>query len=195
MPYKKRYGRRRKTYKKRRSWKKKVRKYTGQTGIRLLKLKRIVAMTTGVAGDFAFAINTRDPSSCQDWSASIALFDSYRSCAVKIKYLPQLPNDTSVTTGYLPLYVTYDTDDSAYGIVNVNAAIQYENLKVKNMYRPWNVYYKNPKISQNGSQLGYSDCDSPIQNGVINFTGTGFDSSTQYGTLVISYYLMFKNRR
>lgn len=192
------YYRKRRTYKKRRStrkgyWKRKVRKSTmGQTGKRFFKLKRVYPLTTS-SGLISFTDNPRNISAAQDYSNVAGLFDTYRCCAVKYKFIPAFPYDTSVTTNYTPLYVTFDTDGT--GPSTINAALQYENLKLKNMYRPWTVYYKLPKISTSGAIMGYCDIDSPSTVGEVTFLASGLNTTATYGQLIQTYYVVVRDRK
>lgn len=136
----------------------------------------------------------------QDWTNLTALFDSYRVNAVKIKFIPLLPNDLSTGTppiGFSPLYIgtDYDALTSAGIPSSAGAAIQYETMQVKNLFRPWSYYVKIPKYTRSTYIAGYQDMAASVTNGLIWMYGTSFYPSTSYGTVIITWYVSCKNRR
>lgn len=173
-------------------WKRKQSKNTGQTAKRFFKLKRVYPLTTS-SGLISFTDNPRTPSSAQDWSNVSGLFDSYRVCAVKYKFIPSFPNDTSVTTNFQPLYVTWDNDGT--GPSTINAAMQYENLRIKNMCMPWSVYQYIPKIMTSGQPNGYASTASPISVGDMTFLASGLNTTATYGQLIQTYYIAVRDRK
>lgn len=162
------------------------------------KIRGVVAMSTDGSGVMNDVINN-DPSGYQDWSALASLFDSYKTLGIKIRYTPDLPNDTSTTTSFKGLYV-YGDPDSTTAVTSINEAIQYQNCKVFNMYRPWSYYYKIPSatsVANNGIVLsgGFRDAATTTARCCIAFMGSGFDLSTTYGTAMVTLYVALKNRR
>lgn len=205
MPYgsRSRYRRRRR-FKRRGYWKRKQRRYSGkgQRGVRFFKIRKVQTVSSDALGAISIFSNNGPHTGFQDWANIVTLFDSYRVPAMKVKYIPQLPNDASTLTGYHPLYVIGDVDSTVAHITSVNDAIQYENMRVKNMYMPWKYYFKCPKLGGVGSTAavktqagGWIDIATPFGNSSIEGYGTGFDTSQQYGTLVWTLYLMAKDRR
>lgn len=197
--------RRRKTFRKKRAFRKKFLKKRssrkGQTAARMFKLRVTATLSSDVGGDIS-GILSDNPSGANDWVSCGNLFDSYRVCAMKIKYIPSFPNDTNAVAGYAPLYVVYDADHQAQPLASVNDAVQYENLKVMNMYRPWSYYVRIPKFNSiSGASAvtiqsgGYIDIGAVTAVSCIAYYGTGFKASLDYGTLVYTFYLKFKNRR
>lgn len=196
--YKKKFYRRKKRY---------TRKYTragrGSKGVRFFKLRQVTNLVTSVGGAVSF-FNSANPSDAfnnggtdyEDWTNVYNLFDSFRVRAIKLKFIPSLPNDTSGTTAFSPLYVGGDPDSSTImPVTTILEAVQYENMKVKNMFRPWSYYFKLPKPGATPT-LGWCDVASPTQQlGMIWAYGTGFDISTGYGTMISTIYLQARDRR
>lgn len=208
MPYRRRPYRRRRfgRYSKRRIIKGYLRKKVKKGNVTVVKLRAAMTVTTNVAGiiDRVF-YNSRpdnydgDGNPLQDWSNYAGVYDSYRVCAIKVKYIPSFPNDTSTVTGFFPMYVVHDVDDVT-PIASANTAIQYENMKIKNMYRPWSVYYRIPKytsMATAGTMVapGYIDVAYPKDAGSVKLYCSGLDVSTDYGRFIATYYCAFKNRR
>lgn len=144
------------------------------------------------------AINGAAPSNSLEEVSNIgALFDQYRVHAIKIAYFPQLPNDTSTVTGFFPLYTVIDRDtpNTSPPVTAIATAVQYDNLRVKNMYRPWKRYIKVGKYAQTGNPLGTMDLANIPNYGCLEMFGLGYDISTTYGKFVATYYVSASNRR
>lgn len=177
------------------------RKGKGQTGIRYFKLKYTSGVTSDAGGTIS-AFSVANPTSAwsgggtvNDWTSVSSLFDSFRTCAMKWQFVPQFPNDTSVTTGFFPLYVGFDVDSNGTPIGSIADALQYENVRIKNMYRPWKFYTKVPKTAAS-KQQGWCDIATPADCfGSIWGYGNGFDVSQTYGQMIITYYIKCKDRR
>lgn len=132
----------------------------------------------------------------EDWSSITALFDNFKVCALKLRYIPSFPNNTSATTAFAPLYsaVDYDEVNTSSCIGTIAEAINYENMKVHNMYRPWKRYWKVRKLAFPGYAVGYNEVDTPYNIGQMCLYGEGFTASTTYGQLIITYYIICKSR-
>lgn len=163
-------------------------------GKRFFKLRAVQLMSTTVGGDFA-TVFTNNPSGCSDWASVQALFDDYRVCALKIQWVPQLPNDTSAQTGYKPFYIVGDANDVT-ALTGITDAIQYENCKVKNLYRPWTYYFKFPKATAGSTLMnGYRDTSVISGTQSVKTYSTGLDTSQDYGQFILSFYITVKNRK
>lgn len=134
-----------------------------------------------------------------DWTPVTQLFDSYRIAAMKLKFIPDKPADTSTTTNYRPVYVFGDVDTASLPVTTPDAALQYENCAVKNLNMPWKYYFKVPKATQLATtvilQGGWIDVGTPRNQASINMVASGLDLSDNYGTVVHTVYLMARNRR
>lgn len=202
MPYRRRTYRRR--YKRRAYRKKWSRKSTARRfkndGKRFFKLTTSDAVQTTSGGQVSNTY-TDNPQDYTDWTQIASLFDSYRVCAIRIKYIPNRPNDQSNVTTYQPLYIVQDRD-SITPPGTVNAFIEYENMKVKNLYRPWSYYRKFAKQTSTGvsGQVvlagGYRDCAQPTGTQAIFIVSEpGLQSETIYGRYITTLYVTAKNRR
>lgn len=178
-------------------WKRKQKKYSGQTGVRMFKFKNRQAVSSDASGVISVYFNN-NPTTYTEWAACAGLFDSYRMAALKITFIPDKIADTSTTTNYRPLYVFGDLDAGTMPVTNVDAALQYENCKFKNTFRPWTYYFKIPKATAatgNIFQGGWLDAQAPPTTSGIGVFGDGFDLSDNYGVFVVTAYFMFKNRQ
>lgn len=175
--------------------------YRGAKGFSLRFVTPFASDGVGVMGHYT---STSDPSAkvfdgfstVLDWSAITPLFDQFKVNSVSLKFIPELPNDTNTTTGFFPLYLAYDADSVAASAGSVSTVLQYDNYKVKNMYRPWEQTYKIKPVVQAGQTTrGFQDLNAPSNAGCIYMYGTGFDVSTTYGQLIITYNITVKDRR
>lgn len=155
----------------------------------------------------------------QDWANITTLFDSYRVNAIKLKYFPAIPYNTTSTTpaiAYQPLYIVHDTD-STTAIASENDMLQYEfpQLRTKNLYKPWKAYFKVNKYlttrmdtlyvnNQVIQDKGYMDIAAAnadgdnYQTGSIQFYSTLLNTgggNVELGRVICTYYISLKNRR
>lgn len=173
---------------------KKLSSLTRLTTTEVTVLRRTLALSSAVTGviDANFI---DDPSLQLDWSSYSALYDRYRVMSVTIKYIPQLPNDTSTVTGFFPLYVVNDTDTTAVAGA-VNTVLQYPGVRVYNMYRPWKHTWYCPKYTASGNTVdGFQDIAAVAAHGSIQTYGSGFDVSTTYGNIIVTMKVAFRERR
>lgn len=190
----------RRRYKRRGFGRRLRRKYNkGATGKRLFKFRAVVPIFT-TAGGAISQFFSRNPTALPEFSTCGGLFDSAKVCAMKFHWLPSQPNGSSITTVYAPAYVLYDPDETAAPVATADAALQYENCKVFNLYRPFKYYRKLDRITQQstaGVTLGggWSDIVTMPSNGGLMLFAAGLDATEEYGQLVVSYYVAFKNRR
>ena len=84
-----------------------------------------------------------------DWTSLSQLFDMYRICAMKLKFIPAA-NFAPImnAVGYSPVYVWHDPNTpsdpfpSDAGLLDVNDILAHENCRTKNIFRPWSYYRK-----------------------------------------------------
>lgn len=167
-----------------------------------MKLKTVANITTSAGGLIQFTY-PNDPTIFSEFSALAGLYDSYKYYAIKIQYFPHLPNDTSTVTGFTPIYFVMDPDSPSLVLATVAAAVEYGTMKAKNLYRPFTVFYRFPKVTQSpGSTYvtlsnGYQDINGAgsVDTSCVSAYASGLDISTTYGEIIITGYLRFKNRR
>lgn len=166
---------------------------------------------SGAGGAMSQQIATMDPTLCTEWTSVSALYDQYKVTCVKIQYYPNfIDSAVPVNSGlgiFKPLYVVYDAD-STTGPTTTDIALQYGTCKVKNMYRPWK-YVIRPRVqtdnsvnnagmaltfSRNGPILDVASA-AYYQKGIIAWYGTGYPVSSQFGHIIVDYYVKFFGRR
>lgn len=179
-------------------------------GRRFFKLRTALDLSADVGGTINYTwsltslsgslvnINGAGPTNSLEEVTQIGgLFDQYRVHAIKFSFIPQLPNDSSAQTGYFPLYTVIDRDtpNTSPPVSSIATAIQYSNLRVKNMYRPWKRYLKVGKYAQAGQPLGGMDLANIPNYGCCQMFGQGFDASQNYGKIIATYYVSCIQRR
>lgn len=192
-PYRK-YRKSFRTYRKK--WGK-SRQGMGAYGKRFFKLRHTEQMIASGAGLYVGRF-MNDPTVYQDWTSIDALFDTYKVCAMKLKFIPDKPNDTSTTTGYRPIYVVGDSDDTS-ALTSVNQAIEYENMKAFDLSKPWSYYFKLPKRTQIAATTtivgnGYQDTSVTTASAAIKMYSSGLDISDTYGQFIVTIYVCARNR-
>lgn len=195
-PRKKRFGK-----KAHRMFKTMLRQKTKRGNQIVAKIRTQEVISNTAANTLSTGVFVNEVGNAQDWSSYDAIYDTFRVCAIKIKWIPYL-NSTTALSAYSPMYVAWDLDHNTLATLDsVNEIIQYENCKFKNAYRPWTYFVKCPKIVSDGAsfmfQGGYCDVNTyaslPGVIGVYNENPNG--AGTALGNLIVTYYVSFKNRR
>lgn len=167
-------------------------------GLNYVKLRTTALLTTDAAGLYSNTFGYTNLSGLEDWANFVTLYDQYRCFALKIKFIPELPNSVP-TLGFKPFYAVRDYDDVT-ALSTIPQAIQYENCMVKNLYRPWSIYSKVPKVTNLATNstivnFGWMDVATPQITGGLKMITDGLDASTTYGTFIVTAYVAFKGRR
>lgn len=219
MPSKKSYKKKRR-YSTKRVVRRKLRKFS-KVGLTVQKHRpEPITFVTDAGGTFNERGCLTNPTRCfngsnavVDWLLVQGLWDSYRVCGIKIKYVPHTPSAQQVlpTTAqyFQPLYgiIDYNNLDSSSPFSGLNEIVQYERMKVFNLNKPWKWWIRVPKytgattssvgvgvITQNRGFFNTATSELPAV-GCWYLYGENLNASTTYGTLVITYYLALKNRR
>lgn len=162
----------------------------------------------------SFAVNP-----VTDWTSFSDLYDNFRVCAIKVKWIPSnnsTPTFNSTTPGlignlYAPMYSCIDYDSSSTQIKTFNQIIEYENMKVHNLYRPFSRFFRVPKylanpisdLTQGGDPVlsrGYFPTDPtsglrPNYGWLYLYTENNLPTVGTLGQFIVTYYIAFKNRR
>jgi len=220
MVIRKRYPRRRRFIRRRRRvYKPRIRRGLGYSAKRFFKLREIISLATPSATmDYMYI--TDDPKAAVGWNRLTGVFDTYRCCAVKLKFIPYvqpaLANTTTITTNPVgisyqyrnaPCYVAHDYNSIISSAPDVNTMLSYSNVKVYQSYRPWKYYAKFRRniVPSNQDQAtaislrGYISTMAPAATQTVMvlfespFTA---DSAAQliFGRVVITYYIVFKDQ-
>jgi hypothetical protein len=124
-------------------------KGSGFNGRRFFKLRQSSRVNQAPASAGGYLI-TDDPSSAPDWASLAALFDSYRVCAIKMKFISDGTfqsmtdaNGTGSVYHNVPVYVFHDCNSIVSTVPSEIAnVVQYEKLKVKQVTRMFSYYRK-----------------------------------------------------
>ena len=130
------------------------------------------------------------------------LFDEYRICAMKLKFFPNVTANATITQFYVPIFVANDVNSTSLVVVTAANTLDYENCKVFNVQRPWKYYRKMQKniaytTTANSIPVkGYIPTDSarPTQSFQILFNSPTALTAGNYGTFVLTYYVVARSR-
>ena len=81
-----------------------------------------------------------------DWESIANLFDEFRVCAMKVKWIPS--TNTALifdkNAAYSPMFIWHDINSvqATLDTVDTKQMIAYESCRTKNFYRPWSFYRK-----------------------------------------------------
>ena len=75
------------------------------------------------------------------------LFDEYRTCAMKLNFIPNVTANATITQfySYVPIFVAHDVNSTSLVVATAANILDYENCKVFNVQRPWKYYRKMQK--------------------------------------------------
>jgi hypothetical protein len=100
-----------------------------------------VAMTSPTTGSQYVIVFNDNPSTLGEWQNFVPLFESYRVCAMKIRFIPS--NMANLTAIFVPGYIYHDPNtSSAPTSITVGNALDRENCRVVNLQRVWTYYRK-----------------------------------------------------
>lgn len=171
------------------------------------KLRAVLDVSSGSPSTTSFTYGYRltqpdavdgGSTACTDWVSVSNLYDEFRVSGIKLKFIPKRPNDPVSTTSYEPGYIFMDTDSTGLN-PTVAQCVGYDNLKVVNLYRPFKVYYKVPKlINTSGTTVaypGWMDTAAPTATGSVYFKAENLTASIDYGQMIVTYYIKTHNRK
>lgn len=187
------------------------RKGMGYSGKRFFKfhhyelLDMIPATTTGKA----FYISDI-PNVLTDWLQLQGLFDSYRVCALKFRWIPAyISNELEVSTwNNVPVYVYHDANSVISTTPSLTEVIQYQNLRIGSLCKRGKFYFKmrpnqppsNDSAATAVSNRGYQSTNAPAATQTVVFYVPQFGpntatTSSTIATLIITYYIVCKDAR
>lgn len=134
------------------------------------------------------------------------LYQFFRITGVKLKWVPVAPNDTTAQRLFNPLYIGVNHFELASAANNdaLTAAkvINLSGFAVRDMTKTWSYYTSVGGHSRDagGVEGGWFSCsatDTPTDIGYIALYSEGLNtvSETNYGRLLVTYYVEFKGRR
>lgn len=202
--YRKRLYRRKRRFNRRYTRKRPVGSSPG--AIRFFKLRRAYDILLPAGGQNLNSYIDNNPNQAQDWANVAGLFEMYRVAGIKLTFVPSgnvnsIPVNVPVNNSrFRPVYLALDTNDQLPS-VTVNSIVQYENLKIKNTFSMWSVYYKMKRrlpfsTTAAMSTSGYTSCQAPVatQGIIALFEGQQSQSQTDLGKMIVTMYVCARNR-
>lgn len=207
--YRRKVVRRRRVYRRPRIYRN--RKGMGYSGKRFFKFHHydILQMAPYTATGKGFYI-TDQPNVLTDWLQLQGLFDSYRVCALKFRWIPSyISNELeSSTWNNVPVYVYHDANSVISTTPSLSDVIQYQNLKIGSLCKRGKFYYKmrpnqppsNDSAATAVSNRGYQSTSAPAATQTVVFFVPQFGPSdalttVNIATLITTWYIVAKDAR
>lgn len=158
------------------------------------------------------------PTETTGWVRLTNIFDSYRVCAIKLKYVPYaqppLANSTTVASSAIsyqyrntPIWIIHDYNSVLSTGMEIADVLAYANVRMKQSNRVW-TYYSKMRRNQPPSTAdkptavsnrGYQSTASPTATqtiaGLIEAPYTDTAQGLIFARLFVTYYIVFKDQR
>lgn len=205
--YRRRINRRRRPFRRvRKSYRRKFsrRSFRRSDNVIMTKLKQYQTVSTNASGVLTGYLATYDASGTTNWANYTSMYDEFKVCAVKIKYIPifldaQMSLSPAGTNGNIFIVHDYDSTGASLSGTSIATMIGYNNCKVKQMLRPWSYYARVPKTfsATAGKPMGWLDTSvTAPQPGTIFYTSdTTINASTSIAHLVYTFYVKFSGKK
>lgn len=178
----------------RKKWSRKRPIGSGEMGKRFFKIRAVQTILATDTGDAFFGF-TDDPSKYAEFNNIQGLFDMYRVCAQKLKFIP----NSTAATGYTAGYVFHDYNNIPT-TGTLASALDHDNLKIVNFQRPWKAYFKCSKqipMQSSGTSInnrGYLMTSSPVGTQATCIVATGMPKNQTLGQVICTLYVTAKSR-
>lgn len=175
---------------------------------KFFKLREYQTVSSTVGSETTIVIYD-NPNTAVNWTDFTDLFDSFRVCAVKLRWIPNMNvSELSLTqTAFQsPVFIAYDKNSFISTVPSKEQLIQYENLKIKRVLGNWSVYYRMQRniplntsltTSYGVSTRGYQPTNAPTASQTIMMRIpimiTGTTGSVQIAQVIATYYCCFKD--
>jgi len=134
-----------------------------------------------------FNVYGADPSGSPNWGDTNAVWGEYRVLAFKVRFRPS-NRYSKTTTTCVPGFGVLDRRN-ATALATLDAAIVHESSKELSLEDPWEMGGK-----MSGSEESqFRVVSAPVALMWIKLAFTGLTISTNYGLIVVSYLVQFRN--
>lgn len=187
---------------------------SGMQGKRFMKLKQVFPFNSNPSAPYNATFLYDNPNGASEFASAAILFDSYRVCAMKVKYIPfcnvQSIDDAIASSAVhnVPIYCAFDYNSILNTVpTSIDPILEYENLQIKSLLRTWQYYKKcrrnipiNTSLTTQVSiqNKAYIPTNTPVATQTMWFVTPSWGSGTtaiQIGYLICYYYCVFKDRR
>jgi hypothetical protein len=180
-------------------------------GKRFFKLREVYAVNVVASTGFGtYYTSLPDlPSLSEDFTNIANLFDEYRCCAMKVKYIPNVIINSLTTTAvpfiFNPIWILHDVNTIDSAITNIDTALNYESCRAYSVLRPWKYYRKmqrNIPITDASTRTtvstrGYIPTDGAVATQCLRIgwasNGT-FAANSTLGNYVVTWYVVARAR-
>lgn len=159
-----------------------------------------VSIGTGIMSPtFSF----ENPSSTQDWTNVIAIYDEYRTLAMELLFIPNMEDclDTvNLALNHEPVYTVVDRDTNS-ALTSYALASNYPSMVPHSLTKRWSVTMKmkGPSLEISSSLVSgeslWLNCQAaPLLCGSIKVISVGLSASQTYGRFCVRYRVQFRGR-
>lgn len=168
------------------------------------KLSQYATAATNGSGILTGYLSCHDPSAATNWANYAAMYDEYRVCAVKIRYIPWMDNAQITTTPAgtdANVFLIHDNDSTGAALSGTTIAtmLGYNNCKVHRLLRQWKYYARIPKTNTttSGKPAGWLDTSAPgVTTNVVYYTSdASVNTSMTTGHLIYTFYCKFMGKK
>lgn len=204
-----RNGRSKKTYRKKRTFRKKryVRRY--KKGIHLFKrtfVQSIALSDTAVIQPLTIptASNSYTLGQLPNYSEFTSLYDSYKICGIKHKFILDVTSNELGSTTSFPTLITVNDYNSGTALASEDVALQYASFKAARLDKPVKRYFRPCQVTEPStlsqtvkSRWNQTNKADVIHRGLLPAVMYATTSSTAIGTLrvYVTYYLACRTPR
>lgn len=150
-------------------------------------LHRNFTTASGVGAAINLSLPFSGVSACTNWASLAGVFSEFRVEGVTVKFTPSLPNSTTAT--FTPVYMYFDAD----GITGttVAQALEYPSVVSFDLNKPFTKTFT--LLNSIFSRASFYSTATPTQQTEgVGFVAEGLSVSTTYGTIQISYMVVFR---
>ena len=169
------------------------------------KIRYNASAGSDASGIIDAVFSTSDPEGAvdnagvySDWTSLEGLWDNYKVTGLKLQYIPYKAADDSTITTFRSLYIIQDDDDTST-VTSITEAIQYEKFIVKDLTRPFTLFFKVAKPTVTDNPQGWMNLgnagSSSNRIGAVKFYADSLTASHSYGNVVLTMYVTCMGRR
>lgn len=157
-----------------------------QTRTSVIVLRQFLTVGSTVGGVIADVISS-SPASAANWADTNLVWGEYRCLAMSMQYLPS-NRYSKVTTTTLPCAVIKDRRN-ATALASLADGADHEGCYIKSLEDPWSMTMKMNGIEESI----FLPVSGPTAFFWFKFYVSGLTPSTNYGYLLVTYRVQFRN--
>ncbi len=165
---------------------------TNQAALIVADLVTDFALSSNGSG--TIAVNFGDyPNNATDWAQYTATYAEYRVLSMTCRFTPNTEGATVSTVAYAPIYVVWDTDQTAVNTVLTSYAdaSNFASLQIHSINMPFQISHRMSTVDE----ATFAPTTSSVIDYAFKYFATGLTNSTSYGRVTIIYHCQFRGRK